>query len=345
MEKHPLKPWPITSVMLSSSHSIRVFYFAVKSTNLFHNNEAIRFGYGTAPTKNGMKLFTFGYDQALGSHGVRFHFTGETSRTHPSSTLAALRMHGTYDKISLGLDYMIMRMKYKSLRAGLDFTLKNIKNETRLTDTRTQDRLRILSAHLSYDFSDEWRGQNLFNVRVSQGLLGLGSTAESSLTKSRNSGRIAFVKSNFLLMRNQMLPYNFRVQGVVHAQWAGRPLITAERFGIGGPPYNKTYPLSAFNGDSGFEAKVELGYIWREAPFVEYVMPYTYFAHGTIWNRVPEAGEKKKQSINGINIGLRSEFVPGLNGFVEYALPFKKNINNSKFNNKLYVGLSYSRDF
>ena len=32
VEKHQLKHWLITSVMLSSSHSIRVFYCAVQST-------------------------------------------------------------------------------------------------------------------------------------------------------------------------------------------------------------------------------------------------------------------------------------------------------------------------
>lgn len=88
-----------------------------------------------------------------------------------------------------------------------------------------------------------------------------------------------------------------------------------------------------------------MSYPLSDVPLVTNLVPYTYFAHGAVWNKALGAGEKKKQSLNGMSIGMRSTVIEDLNAFVEYSFPFQKSIQGTKYNNKTYVGVSYNMSF
>lgn len=292
-----------------------------------------------------MRLEYFGYKQPIGSLGWYSLFSADRSSTRPEGDLKYLDDLGKYRSASLAFNYPFIRKRFRTLELGFGAIQKKSKNIIRLTGVSTSDHLNILTGKIKYDISDTWGGSNLLILSFYKGLSAFGSSKFSSLGKSRSRRKPNFFRSTFYGMRTQELPNNFQISGILNTQWAPHSLLSSERFKIGGPPNNLTYPNATFAGDKGLELKVELGYLIPEVPGVHYIMPYTYFAHGKVWNKALELGEFKTRILNGYSFGLRSFIKGGFNAFIEYGIPSKKNIQGVNYNAKINVGLSYAVGF
>jgi hemolysin activation/secretion protein len=104
---------------------------------------------------------------------------------------------------------------------------------------------------------------NLASVRLSQGMLGLGSTTGSNPTPSRPGQRNDFSKANATLSRTQTLfaPWqgaSVALKGVFAGQIAGQILPSTEKFYLGGAELNRGFYSGQATGDQAISYTAEL---------------------------------------------------------------------------------------
>jgi hypothetical protein len=107
-----------------------------------------------------------------------------------------------------GLAYPIIRSRERNLTvSGLFFGSDN--HSDILGAPFNDDRLRGLRVKADADFADRYQGINQFNITVSQGVHGLGSSENRNLLASRAAGRVDFDKIEGLAARTQPLFASF----------------------------------------------------------------------------------------------------------------------------------------
>ncbi len=99
--------------------------------------------------------------------------------------------------------------------------------------------------------------------RLSQGLLGFGSTGNGNPTSGRVGEKVDFTKINLELTRTQTLfsPWNgatVALKGLLAGQYSGDVLPPVEKLYLGGTEFNRGFYAGEVTGDSGWSASAEL---------------------------------------------------------------------------------------
>ncbi len=124
----------------------------------------------------------------------------------------------------------------------------------------TRDRFARLRIKADADVADRLQGVNQFNVTVSHGIEGAGSTVNGNLMASRAVGRVDFSKVEGYASRLQPLVANFSALLSAYGQYAFTPLLTPEQCGYGGRFFGRAFDPSQFLADSCLEVSGELRY-------------------------------------------------------------------------------------
>lgn len=291
-----------------------------------------------------LKLLQTGYTVPVGFEGAKVTLDTMMSRSNPSTAAFSsnLQVYGTEDRIGLSGSAPLVRGRYHNLFSNITFTARNVESKSSIGLTNTKDRIRKLSLGFVLDFSDVLKGLNILKFGFIKGVPVLGATKNNSTTKSRLSGRPDFSLTDFFASRDQHLFGSFSFYALIHGQVAFNPLLSAEQFRGGGMPYNKAYPNSAITGDSGVEWKTELRFIRPVEQYLQNYMLYAYFSEIRIWNKVPQAGEKKSGRARGIGVGARATFQSGPTLEFEYGRPITSLVNNQHYKSKVLLGFTYS---
>jgi hemolysin activation/secretion protein len=269
----------------------------------------------------------------LGSEGLKLWGYAGKGNSLPGGALAVVGFNGDYTVGGLGLSYPWIRSRRLNLSLDSDLDIYNSTVDVNgfggpAFELNESD-LRILRAGETLDFQDAvfagLPAGNLFILKLSQGLSGLGATANGAPFEARPGVQNDFTKFAGEFTRVQTLATFGRVATALKlsfgGQYTGDVLPPSEEFFFGGVRWGRGYYYGQVTGDRAAAATVELqantGF-----PGVPGLAPdrrldvqfFGFYDFGRAYNLVP--GESN-QTLQSIGVGARSDVTPWL--FVELA--------------------------
>lgn len=154
------------------------------------------------------------------------------------------------------------------------FDVKVITNYA-VGQTASVDNLRVLRAGFHFDLLDRWKGRNLVDAYLSQGIPSfLGASSSVSSKSSRKGAGGLFSIGNLNIERLQQLPWNSFFLINFNGQLSPSKLPLAEQIYIGGIGTVRGFPLASGLGDNGYFLNLELrmppfGLSDRKVPFMK----------------------------------------------------------------------------
>jgi hemolysin activation/secretion protein len=263
------------------------------------------------------------YERPIGADGLRAIVTGTYVNSTPGPP-QNLNLPTNSASATATLLYPIRRARAGNLSVRGTFTYFN--GRTDFEDVElSEDRIRALRVGLSWDGIDAWRGVNLVDVEVSQGLNGLGASPYGSPLASRAGGHPDFTKVTLYAARLQSLAPRWSVLAAVNAQYAFNKLLSPEEFAYGGEQFGRAYDFAELLGDSGFGFKIDLRYTDRtDLALAREVMPYAFYGIGVVWQRGTPPGQDARSSAANVGAGVRVTGERGFSGYLEVAKPLTK---------------------
>ena len=244
---------------------------------------------GVSPLKQ-LQYLSGTYKQVLTSEGLTGFVNGSYSWGKPGTpTLEALEFTTRSTIVEAGAFYPVIRARERNLTlTGLAFMSDNYSDI--LGQPFNVDRLRGFRGKADADIADSLQGINQFNLTISQGIDGLGSTNNGNPLASRAAGRVDFSKIEGTVGRMQPLPERFSAYASLYGQYAGTSLLTSEQCGYGGRFFGRAFDPSQLLGDHCWQALGELRYDLPPTVQVLQTQLYGFTDYGRVYTREPAAG-------------------------------------------------------
>jgi hemolysin activation/secretion protein len=265
------------------------------------------------------------HDQALGGNGTRIGamWNWVRSRTDTSASFIPLDLETASSSGALTLSHPVRRSRSQNLYLRAALTAHN--GATALFSVReTQDRIRAVRLGLTFDLADAWRGVNIVDLELGQGLRLAGASRAGDPDLSRANGKADFTKLALYAARLQALAPRWSLLAAVNAQYAFTDLLAPELFSFGGEQFGRGYDPSELVGDHGAAMKLELRY--TVAPNVgplSGATVYGFYDAGFARQRTP-AGFAASESAASTGLGLRFDAGRHVSGYIEIAKPLTR---------------------
>ena len=274
------------------------------------------------PELNYLSLF---HEQALGTDGTRIGANLGWVRSQPdtSRVFIPLDLETVSVTGSIALSQPLRRSRGENLSLRAAFTTYD--GATELFGVRdTEDRIRALRLGFTYDLADAWRGVNIVEMELGQGLNAFGASQAGDPDLSRANGKPDFTKLNLYAARLQVLAPRWSLLAAVNAQYAFADLLAPELFSFGGEPFGRGYDPAELVGDDGLAAKLELRRTDALAagPLTA-ATAYGFYDFGYVRQRTP-GGFPASESAASAGAGLRFDAGRHVSGFVELAKPLTR---------------------
>ena len=279
----------------------------------------------TSQTEELLFLNAF-YDFPINQEGTRLFFSGSVSESEPGSSLKQFNINGDSSTMTLRLTHPFFRSRGKNLTGHLGFTGRNSTTKI-LGSLDSEDRLRVMTMGVSYDFADKNKGVNLIRLNLSQGLNIFDATESGSSNLSRTQGRSDFTKLTGSFMRIQSMAPSWNLLGAASWQYSFDKLLASEEFGVGGSQYGRAYDSSEITGDHGIAFKGELQQAFRPAwDYLSDFQLYSFLDYGSVWNKVQTSTGAKRQDLTSIGLGMRFNVTDSISGYLEMNKPVSDNV-------------------
>jgi hemolysin activation/secretion protein len=288
--------------------------------NILGQHEALTLTWASVQPMHELQYYSLYYRQVLTSEGLTFFADANNNGGRPGTAQLELlnyRTGGNY--FDGGLAYPVIRSRERNLTvSGLIFSSDKFSNILGLPFN--DDKLRGLRGKIDADIADVLRGVNQFNLTISQGIEGLGSTINGNPLASRAVGRVDFTKLELSANRTQPLFNPVSVYLAAYAQYAAQPLLSPEQCGYGGRFFGRAYDPSQFLGDSCFEALAEVRYdIPTVTPQGGQVQLYSFADYGHLRTRSPSIGTPPQIEAASVGGGARLWYRDYINVDVQAA--------------------------
>ncbi len=293
--------------------------FAAEAMNLTGWYERLGLRWVTTPQSEELQLLDFSAAVPVGSEGTVISAGIRRNWSYPGGSISTLDVRSLNTTGRIGVSHPFLRGRSQTLRGDIGFSAGNSETEVAGTVT-SEDRLRVLSAGLSWDFADPWTGSNLVQLGYHQGLPILGASEQDSATASRAGGHVDFSKITASVQHVQPLIEGVALVVAADGQWAPHRLLSSHEFGVGGGGYGRAYDPSELAGDKGWAARTELQYV---PPLivegVDYQQLFSFYDYGAVYNY--EAGQNHGwNALASTGAGVRF----GLLGLAHASLEFDK---------------------
>ena len=287
-----------------------------------------------------LDYFSLSHDEQIGSDGGKLGLLLNIARSRPDESQSFIRLNLETNSTTGSVSYSYPLIRSCSENLYLRGGVSAHDGYTQVFGvTDTQDHIRALRLGLSYDLADRYRGIDIVDLEVSQGLRGLGSSRAGDVDLSRANGRPDFTKVSLYAARLQSLAQKWSLLVAISTQYAATDLLAPELFSFGGEQFGRGYDPSELVGDSGAAMKLELRYTNSLQDGFGYT-GYGFYDAGFVRQRTP-AGGPASESAASAGLGLRYNFGRYLSGFVEIAKPLTRAVAaEGNRNPRAYAGLS-----
>jgi len=296
MVEKPLDAYGIVDNRGTPSRGPEQFLIGANLNNLLRQHEQFTFNYASTFHTEELQYFAGNYRQVLTAEGLYAFVNSSYSFGHPGTEpLQTVGFSARSLLVEAGLADPIIRTREKNLTlSGLVFASNNFTDFDAFQQPINRDHLRGFRLKADFDWADRFLGVNQVNVTYSQGIQGLGSSANNSaadLAVGFNSqllsnpvGRVDFEKIEAKLSRSQVLFGPMSAFGSIYGQYAFNPLLVSEQCGYGGRFFGRAFDPSALLGDHCVEAIGELRYdLTHLPPMLSQVQFYAYSDYGRLW--------------------------------------------------------------
>jgi hemolysin activation/secretion protein len=308
------------------------FLTSATLNNILGQHEALTVSYaGVSPLKQ-LQYISGYYKQVLTSEGLTAFVDGSYSWGKPGTQeLEALEFSTRSTILEAGAFYPVVRSRERNLTlTGLVFMSDNYSDV--LGAPFNVDRLRGFRGKADADIADSLQGINQFNLTVSQGIEGLGSTDNGNPLASRAAGRVDFNKIEGTIGRTQPLPGRFSAYASLYGQYAFTPLLSSEQCGYGGRFFGRAFDPSQMLGDSCWEALGELRYDLPPAvPQITQAQLYAFTDYGRLYTREPAVGTDASTHGASAGAGLRLSVLKNFNTDLQVAKAIEGPRNDWRF--------------
>jgi hemolysin activation/secretion protein len=310
------------------------YYGSATLNNLFGLHEAWTFTYaGVVPLKE-LNYAALGYKQVLTSEGLTFFADGSDAWGTPGTVQLEELLYRTLGPYGdAGFSYPFIRSRETNLTlTGLFYGSDNESDV--LGAPFNDDRLRGFRGKVDADFADSLQGINQFNVTLSQGIQGLGSTMNGNPLASRLAGRVDYDKVEMTVSRTQSLIDRFSVFVSGYGQYAGTPLLVPEQCGFGGRYFGRAFDPSQLLGDSCIEAVGELRYDLPPPKLFTWVRTaqlYTFADDGQLYTRDAALGTPVNQKAASLGSGIRLDWLTHVDADLSVAKAIQGPRNDERF--------------
>lgn len=297
------------------------------ANSLLHLYEQTHMMYVATEDFHELHYFVLSHEETLTSEGTKLRLTANHSRTEPGSDLQDFDIRGRGTSYGIGITQPFIRARSTNLNANLDFIVKEYHTDT-LDEPQSEDRIRVLTAGITYDFADPFRGVNIFNLEVHQGLDIFNASKAGSENLSRADGRSDFTKLTAEVSRSQYLAERLGLLVAARGQYAFNSLLSSEEFGYGGSQYGRAYDPSEITGDHGMSVKAEIQYTgtFRNAlrRYIDFYQLYGFSDYGAVYNRSSQKSDHESGASAGI--GVRFALIGHLAGYLEIDKPLHRGV-------------------
>ena len=204
--------------------------------------------------------------------------------------------------VNLGLSYPIIRSRDLNLSAGLAFESRDSAADV-LDQRFTTDRLRGLTASLTFDVADEWGGVTQIIPSLTRGLDIFGATDEA-WDASNPLATADYIKFNLYLSRNQQLFSKFSLFAAASGQLSDSPLSSYNRFQLGGTQFGRSFEPGIIENDNGVALTIEPRWThWLTDKTA--IQPHVFYDWGKAWSAQYVAGSPDSETLSSLGAGLR----------------------------------------
>lgn len=262
----------------------------------------------------------------VGDDGLRLGGLARIVRTEPGSILEQFDSKGKNKTGSVDFFYPIIRSRREDLFVQGGFSVIDSKSDI-LGFPLYADRIRPLYVSLAHNKQDTFfcnlNGLNHTDITLTQGLKMLSASGATNI--SRPGGKSQFTKINATASRQQMLPHQFSLFGLITGQFSFQHLLAVSQFGFGGPELGRGYDPSELLGDKGLAGTLELRYDHTNLLFdlIERAQFYAFYDAGIVWHTDPTIRE---DSASSTGLGIRVEMFQWLRGNFFAAKPISRKV-------------------
>ncbi len=307
---------------------------SISANSIFRSGDSTQITYGTTPKGRELRYFDMNMNTPLGTEGIRWIFGGNDSRTRPLYTLAPLKIDGDAKTFYTSIQYPLVRTQASSVTLDGSFNYFDSQVLTIQNALLYRDHIRPIQVGGSATLADRYRGNNLINFHLRQGLNFLGATTNTSptATTSRPGGSGNFTKLTLQASRLQQLFWRLSFFGLVQGQYAFNPLLTSEQFGYGGSQLGRGYDAAEIIGDRGFAGSAEMRLDFFPGKILlQTIELYYYYDAGVIWNIKFNPGVKMKSSCTSTGFGARFSLLKYIYGNLMFTQPLTKQVAALEF--------------
>ena len=223
------------------------------------------------------------------------------------------------DTVTIGVSYPFIRSRDMNLSAGLSFQSRDTAGD--LLDQRfTTDRLRALTATITFDLANAWRGVTQVIPSFTSGLDVFGATDEA-WDASNPLAPANYAKFNLYLSRNQQLFKAFSLFAAASLQLTDSPLSSYNQFQLGGAQFGRGFDPGIIENDNGAAFTIEPRWtLWLTDKSA--VQPYVFYDWGRAWSAQDVVGMPDSESLSSLGVGVRLWGHVGQDYLPDYNLGF-----------------------
>ncbi|EIC28952.1 MULTISPECIES: ShlB/FhaC/HecB family hemolysin secretion/activation protein [Methylomicrobium] len=271
-----------------------------------------------------MTVLSLGEDLPLFNEGTRLSLMLNQVWSNTSLFNIANGLNSHLVSLNIGLAHPLLRSRNSNLSVRGSFSMVDSTSSSDFfNETITSDRIRSFRAGLTYDLADSWRGINMVDLELSQGINALGARDPSDTERAAGTaklsaaqGEVDYVKTNIYLARLQAIAPQWSFLAAFQGQYTEDVLLAPEQFSLGGEQFLRAYDPSEFIGDKGFATKAELRYTFT--PFANADMTlYGFHDYGEVHYNYDRPGI----AVHAAGVGMRMTVTRYFSGYVEGAKP------------------------
>ena len=255
---------------------------------------------------------------------------GSDTMANPGYTLSPSQIDSDSLLLGIAFNYQWVRQRQENLSTRVALESRDTAADI-LGTPLTRDHIRVLRAGVTYEKYDNWDGNNLATLTLSQGIDGLGASPAGSQDLSRAQATPDFEKAELLLTRVQSLGEDWSAVASASGQWASGPLFSSEEFGYGGQAFGRAYDDSEITGYRGVAGTMELRYMSLPEFAGISSIPYGFYDIGEIWN--DDVGQVPSASGSSAGAGIRFSSTIGISANFGLAFPLTKPIDTPLYGN------------
>ena len=279
----------------------------------------------------GQDSYTPFYTIPINSYGTRMRVAYTFLENELKDRLEYLAAGGSLNSVGLELSHLMHKSQTASfsVRTGID--LKSFENEAQGINT-TKDNLMNVSLGFEGNLSDSFLGRTFYDLNFELGLRE-GDSSRGLVSRAGGHGKIFTTNINVIRLQSAKILNSYfilKFQGQMNNTRA----LSSYLMGIGGMGSVRGYPLSAYQGDKGYNLSTEytVPFPWqvkwhRNFPDLSKVLSVVSFLeHGKIFVRDKRAGEVDQEITTAggglkISIPKKEDKSPAVSFAVTYGAP------------------------